>query len=363
LNPYYDADKPHHRPDGFQNRYGDFTPRSVRDVLRWKREAKRAGLPRAPLDAPPVVRPDHAFLRANAGAGAAMQPALTFIGHSTVLAQLPAGTRGLTVLTDPMFSDRASPFSFAGPRRLQPPALTAAQLPHVDLVLISHNHYDHLDTASVRALAAQAGGPPLFVVPLGIGPWLARHGVRGAVELDWWDTHLLDTGGAVAEVTLTPAQHWSGRGLSDRLATLWGGFAVLAPEFHLFFAGDTGYSPDFTDIRSHFAALQGAAQGGGFDAALIPVGAYDPRWFMREQHVDPPEAVQIHLDLGAKRSIGIHWGTFALTDEALDQPPRHLAAARAAQGLAETDFSVMAIGETRRLPRRTTSPSPTKDNA
>ncbi|XAH24170.1 MBL fold metallo-hydrolase [Xylophilus sp. GW821-FHT01B05] len=363
MNPYYDAAKPHHRPDGFQNRYGDFTPPNLRDVLRWKREARHAGLPQAPREAPPTVVPDHAFLRANAEAGAAMQPALTFIGHSTMLAQLPVGTRGLTVLTDPVFSKRASPLSFAGPRRLQPPALTAAQLPHVDLVLISHNHYDHLDTASVRALAAQAGGPPLFIVPLGIGPWLARQGIPGAVELDWWDTHLVEAGNATAEITLTPAQHWSGRGLRDRLATLWGGFAVLAPEFHLFFAGDTGYSPDFADIRAHFATRQAAAQGGGFDAALIPVGAYDPRWFMREQHVDPPEAVQIHHDLGAKRSIGIHWGTFALTDEALDQPPRDLATARAAQGLTEADFSVMAIGETRRLPRRTISPPPSKDTA
>lgn len=363
LNPYYDAARPHHRPHGFQNRYGDFTPRGLRDLLRWRREARRAGSPHAPREVPRVVAPDHAFLRANAEAGAAMQPALTFIDHSSMLAQLPAGAGSLTLLTDPVFSDRASPLPFIGPRRMQAPALAAAQLPHVDLVLISHNHYDHLDTASVRALAAQAGGPPLFIVPLGIRPWLARHGVRGAVGLDWWNTHLVQTGGAVAEATLTPAQHWSGRGLRDRLARLWGGFAVLTPEFHLFFAGDTGYSPDFTDIRSHFAARQGAAQGGGFDASLILVGAYEPRWFMREQHVDPREAVQIHLDLGAKRSFGIHWGTFALTDEALDQPPRDLAAARAARGLGEADFSVMAIGETRTLPRRAASHLSTKDNA
>ena len=154
------------------------------------------------------------------------------------------------------------------------------------------------------------------------------------------------------EFVLTPVQHWSGRTLTDRLETLWGGYAAFAPDLHLFFAGDTGYSPDFKDIAQHFAARQGREQGGGFDIALIPVGAYEPRWFMKSQHVNPQEAVQIHRDLGAKRSLGMHWGTFELTDEALDEPPRALAAARKAQGVPDEDFFVMAIGETRKLPRR-----------
>ncbi|MES2183333.1 MAG: MBL fold metallo-hydrolase [Pseudomonadota bacterium] len=351
MNPYFDPARPHHRHDGFQNRYGDFQPRSLADVVRWRWAAWRAGLPRPPRALPPVVAPDLAFLRSNAAAGAAMQPAVTFIGHATTLVQMPAGTAGLTLLTDPVFSERVSPFSFIGPRRLQPPGLALAELPHVDVVLVSHNHYDHLDEYSVRALAAQPGGPPLFIVPLGLAGWMASHGVANAVELDWWDSHPV----GAADITLTPAHHWSGRGLRDRMATLWGGFAVLAPDFHWFFSGDTGYSRDFADIGAHFAPRQTAAAGGGFDLALLPVGAYAPRWFMRPQHVEPSESVQIHQDIRAKRSIGVHWGTFALTDEPFDEPPYALAAARRAAGLADADFSVMAIGETRRLQRRTPS--------
>ncbi len=353
MNPYYDATKAHHRHDGFQNRYVDFTPRSLADVLRWRLQAWRQGLPRPPRALPPVTAPDLALLAANAAAGAAMEPAITFIGHATALLQVPLGNSVLQVLTDPVFSERASPLSFLGPRRKQAPGLSLQQLPHIDVVLISHNHYDHLDEASVRALAAQPGGAPLFVVPLGLAGWLRSHGVGDAVELDWWDTHRIERDGVSAEITLTPSQHWSGRGLRDRMKTLWGGFALLAPEFHFFFAGDTAYSPDFLDIARHFADRQTDAQGGGFDLALIPVGAYEPRWFMSQQHCDPQEAVRIHRELAARRSVGIHGGTFVLTDEPLDQPPRDLLAACEAQGLAPEAFSVMAIGQTCRLPRRT----------
>ena len=157
--------------------------------------------------------------------------------------------------------------------------------------------------------------------------------------------------GAV-EIALTPVQHWSGRSLTDRMQTLWGGYAVFAPDFHAFFAGDTAYSEDFADIRKHYAERQSDARGGTFDLALLPIGAYEPRWFMRNQHADPAEAVQIHLDLHAKQSIGMHWGTFQLTDESLDQPPLDLAAARRARGVADAAFTVLAIGETRRFPRR-----------
>lgn len=358
VNPYFDPRKPHHRPGGFQNRYGDFVPRGLGDLLRWRWQAWRAGAPRPPQVLPTVVPPDLPALRANAAAGTMAQPTLTFIGHASTLLQLPLGGDVLHVLTDPVFSERASPFSFLGPKRMQPPGLALAQLPFIDVVLISHNHYDHLDDASVRALARQPGGPPLFVVPLGLAPWMRRRGIDTVVELDWWDTHRVVRGGTTAEITLTPSQHWSGRGLHDRLATLWGGYAVLAPDFHFFFAGDTGYSPDFRDIRAHFAARQGAAQGGGFDLALLPIGAYEPRWFMRQQHNDPAEAVQIHQDVGARRSIGLHWGTFALTDEPCDQPPRDLADACRAQGLPPGTFDVMAIGETRTFARRAAGPAP-----
>jgi N-acyl-phosphatidylethanolamine-hydrolysing phospholipase D len=342
VNPYFDASRPHHRPGGFQNNYLPFDNESPGKLLRWQWEAWRNNLPPAPQQPTPQVAPDVAFVQANARAGAAMQPALTWIGHATVLAQMG----GLNILIDPVFSDRASPVSFSGPKRQNAPGLALAQLPRVDVVLVSHNHYDHLDEASVKALNQQPGGPPLFVVPLGIKPWLGELGINNAVELDWWQQHTV----AGVDVVLTPAQHWSGRGLTDRLATLWGGFAVFAPDFHLFYSGDTGYSKDFADIRQRFASRQGAS---GFDVALIPVGAYEPRWFMKGQHVNPAEAVQIHRDVGAKRSMGVHWGTFNLTDEALDEPPRALAKARREQGLADSDFVVLALGQTWQLPRRT----------
>jgi N-acyl-phosphatidylethanolamine-hydrolysing phospholipase D len=342
----------HHRVGGFQNNYTEFEPRSLADVLRWKLSAAREGLPRPPAAPIPQVAPSLDFLHANAS-GPAQQPAVTWIGHSTVLAQLS----GISMLTDPVFSERASPISFAGPRRHQPPAVALADLPHIDLVVVSHNHYDHLDRPSVEALGAQPGGPPLFAVPLGLAAWFTGIGLTNVVELDWWQSHSLAVPGrADVDVMLVPAQHWSARGVRDRMQTLWGGFAVLAPDCHLFFAGDTGYSRDFADIRDRLAARQGAAQGGGFDIALLPIGAYAPRWFMATQHIDVAEAVKIHLDIGAKRSLGIHWGTFELTDEPLDEPPRKLAMEREAQRLAEDAFFALAIGETRRLPPRRAGP-------
>ncbi|MEJ8821311.1 MBL fold metallo-hydrolase [Variovorax humicola] len=343
------AAAPHHRARGFQNNYVEFEPRSLADVLRWRMAAAREGLPRPPTAPIPQVPPMLDFLRTNAR-GPAQQPAVTWIGHSTVLAQMG----GVSLLTDPVFSDRASPFGFAGPKRRQPPAVALVDLPHIDLVVVSHNHYDHLDRPSVEALRRQPGGSPLFVVPLGLAAWFTGLRLRNVVELDWWQSHPLAVPGrADVEVMLVPAQHWSARGMRDRMLTLWGGFAVLAPDCHLFFAGDTGYSRDFMDIRERLASRQTAALGGGFDIALLPIGAYAPRWFMSAQHIDVAEAVKIHLDLDAKRSLGIHWGTFELTDEPLDEPPRKLATEREARRISDDAFFTLAIGETHRLPPRT----------
>ncbi|MBU1360460.1 MAG: MBL fold metallo-hydrolase [Gammaproteobacteria bacterium] len=345
-----DADHrpPHHRAKGFQNNYQEFKPKSLGEVLRWRRQAARKGLPPRPLVPTPRVAPELAWLHANAAAGTDMAPAVTWIGHATLMAQLG----GLTVLTDPMFSLRASPLSWVGPKRHVPPGIALEELPHVDLVLISHNHYDHLDAGSVDALNRQAGGAPLFVVPLGLKRWLAKRGIRHTVELDWWKHHTVRTPKGEAEVTLVPAQHWSSRSVGDALSTLWGGYAVLADDCHLLFAGDTGYSRDFTDIRAHFRERQTPERGGGFDMGLIPIGAYEPRWFMGDQHVNVEQALQIHADLGAKRSLGMHWGTFELTDEALDEPPRRLAELRNRHGVADHEFFVVAIGETHRLAAR-----------
>jgi len=351
VNPYFDARQSHHTPDGFRNPAASGSLRGFQDFMRWQLEAGRQALPRPAATPTPVVAPDVGLLQSNARAGAAMAPTVSWIGHATVLVQ--AG--GLNVLTDPVFSERASPVPFAGPKRAQPPGLAMAQLPPIDLVLVSHNHYDHLDVSSVSRLAAQPSGSPLFIVPLGLKRWFADLGIDRVVELDWWQGHRVGN----TEVVLTPAQHWSGRGLFDRQATLWGGFAVFSPGLHWYYAGDTGYSSDFIEIGHRFAARSG---GGGFDLALIPVGAYEPRWFMAPQHVNPEEAVRIHRDVGSRFSVGVHWGIFSLTDEPLDQPPRDLAAARRAQGLADGDFVVMAVGETRRLAYRP-GPSPVPDPA
>jgi N-acyl-phosphatidylethanolamine-hydrolysing phospholipase D len=348
MNPYYDPSRSHHRPEGFQNRHGDFEPKSLAEVLRWKWRAARDGLPPAPQTPTPCVTPDLTFLTRNASAAADMRPCVTWVGHATVLAQLG----GVTLLTDPMFSERASPLRFAGPKRHVAPGIALIDLPHIDLVLISHNHYDHLDAPTVEFLARQPRGSPLFVVPLGLQTWFAARGISQVVELDWFDRHRLDTARCAVEVMLCPAQHWSARGLGDRMQTLWGGFAVFASDCHLFFAGDTGYSRDFKDLREHLAAEQTSDLGGGFDIALLPIGAYEPRWFILNQHVNVAEAIKIHQELGAKRSLGVHWGTFELTDEALDEPPRVLERERRVAGIAPDDFFVLAVGETREIPRR-----------
>lgn len=338
-NTHYDASQPHHTPTGFRNNDIGTVSKSMADVWRWLRERGNVG-PRDPAAAPTVTA-NLPAIHANAQAGRAMQPSATWIGHASVLVQ----ASGLNVLTDPIFSERASPVALLGPQRKQPPGLAVNELPRVDVVVISHNHFDHLDRNSVLLLAAQAGGSPLFLVPLGVKPWLAKQGIERVVELDWWQSH------RVGEVDffLTPVQHWSGRSLSDRHHSLWGGWAALGPDFHWYFSGDTGYSSDFAATRRYFAPRQ---PQGGFDLALLAIGAYEPNWFMKDQHVNPREAVRIHHDLNARRSVGIHWGTFDLSDEPLGQPPRDLARERQAAGLAADDFSVMAVGETRVYPQR-----------
>jgi N-acyl-phosphatidylethanolamine-hydrolysing phospholipase D len=340
VNPYFDAAKPHHTRAGFKNNYVDAVDKPLGDLLRWRWNVWRQDLPPPPQSPTPTTTADLAAIHANAKAGVAMQPAITWIGHASMLVQ----ASGLNVLTDPVFSERASPVQFAGPARAQPPGVALADLPPIDVVVISHNHYDHLDKNTVDALHTRGAGNTLFLVPLGLKTWMAERGIDNVMELDWWQSHTVRG----VEFYFTPVQHWSARGLGDRSQTLWGGWAVFGAGFHWYFSGDTGYSRDFTDTRERFAARN----PGGFDLALIAVGAYEPRWFMKEQHVNPAEAVQIHKDLGAKRSVGVHWGTFNLTDEPLDQPPRDLAQARQAQGIGESEFSLMKIGETRRLPTR-----------
>jgi N-acyl-phosphatidylethanolamine-hydrolysing phospholipase D len=265
-------DTPHRSAEGFRNLDGSVIAKPFSQLLLWKWQSWREGLPAAPRQPTPRVAADLAALRANTTPG---RPSATWIGHATVLVQ--AG--GLNVLTDPVFSERASPVQFAGPARAQPPGIALADLPPIDVVLVSHNHYDHLDRDSILALHARGNGRTVFLVPLGLKAWMAEQGVPDAIELDWWDAR--EVRGVPFQ--LVPVQHWSARGLGDRNRT---------------------------------------------------------------------EAVQAHRDLGARQSIGIHWGTFELTDEALDQPPRDLAQAREQAGVQESEFGVLAIGQTRWLSAR-----------
>ena len=349
MNPYYDPTKAHHTAEGFRNNYIATVSKKFSELVRWQMERRRDDLPKPPSQPVPVQAADLAAVKSyNSPAdGKPRPPAITWIGHASMLVQ--AG--GLNVLTDPVFSERASPVQFLGPRRAQAPGIALADLPLIDVVLISHNHYDHLDKGSVIDIskrARAAGKPTLFLVPLGIKAWFADLGITNVTEMDWWDSKNYKG----VEFNFTPVQHWSARSFGDRSQTLWGGYAVFAPDFHWYFSGDTGYSKDFADTRARFAARQTPEKGGGFDLALIAVGAYQPRWFLAEQHVNPEEAVQIHKDLGAKRSVGVHWGTFELTDESLDQPPKDLTLAVQSKGLKDADFTVMAVGETRPLPAR-----------
>ena len=320
---YHDPSKPHRTAEGFRNNYPH--PEKT-GFWKWKMEQWREGLPK---------RPEGGWRFALAEPAFSENPSVTWVGHATVLLRVG----GRTVITDPQFSERASPVAFAGPKRVVPAVPSIDQLPHIDVVVISHNHYDHLDRDSVTKLAAQKGGSPKFFVPLGLKSWFERLEIRDVEELDWWERrehHGL-------ELHFVPVQHWSKRTLSDENQSLWGGWVVRHPELSFFFAGDTGYSADFADIRKRF---------GGFDLAAIPIGAYAPRWFMKIMHLDPSEAVRVHQDVGARQSLGIHWGTFEnLTDESLYEPPELLSQELKKAGLGEENFFVLKHGETRALRR------------
>ena len=292
--------------------------KTLEDVRRWRQMRQKASWPHHIDDPifPPPGRVAHDHISA------------TFIGHSTFVVQVG----GICVLTDPIWSKRCSPVFFAGPRRVRQPGQRLSALPGVDLLLVTHNHYDHMDLPTLRRVRARWA--PKVATGLGNARHLAKADIPSAVELDWWQS--VDLAGA--RVTYVPAQHFSSRGLYDRNQCLWGGFVIEAGGAVVYFAGDSGYCPHFAEIGQRFPRI---------DLALLPIGAYEPRWFMRQQHVNPEEAVRAHLDLRARRSIGMHFGTFQLTDEAIDAPVLALREARSLAGLSEADFDVLGFGETR----------------
>jgi N-acyl-phosphatidylethanolamine-hydrolysing phospholipase D len=312
------AARPHRKGGRFRN-LRRLPHHGLREFLRWQWDSPGMPAPRRfPLQEPdPAVfcEPGHV-------------PRLIWIGHASCLFQY----RGWNLLTDPVFSDRCSPVSFLGPKRGTPPALTVDQLPAIHRVLISHNHYDHLDRETVHALDRRFGAGLCWYVPLGLGPWFRRLGIRNIVEMDWWQSD----GRNEPETFCVPAQHFSGRGAGDGNRSLWCGWRVQFPDFSLYFAGDTGYAPIFGEMAEAF---------GPVDLALIPIGAYEPRWFMWPVHVSPGEAVQMHRDLHARQSVAIHWGTFALTDEPLDEPPRRLQQELASRKISPSQFRIPEHGE------------------
>ena len=321
--PKTEQSKPHHTKDGFRNVYIADESR-FSDFLKWRWNRMGKDIPgREDYDFP-LAKNDPAFLRSNKE-----KVSLTWIGHATVLLQL----KGKNIHTDPHFSKRASPVQWAGPQRVIPPGIPLQELPPIHMVVISHDHYDSLDEQTIAQLHQREGGEKtLFLVPLGLKSWFVGLGIKRVIELDWWVNHTE----ADLKITAVPVQHWSQRGLLSRNRTLWAGWVIQANDFRFFFSGDTGYAPHFREIGDKL---------GPFDLSAIPIGAYEPRWFMRNYHINPEEALQIHLDVRSKKSVAIHWGTFILTDEPLDEPPKRLEEARRENGRSEEEFLILRHGE------------------
>lgn len=288
------------------------------DLLRWRLTAKPAPWPKQVentlIDRPPP-RVGSSHLR------------VSFVGHATVLIQ----TEGLNILTDPIWSPRASPFRWIGPKRVCPPGIPFKNLPEIDLILISHCHYDHLDLPSIERL--WKWDKSKIVAPHGNDTIIQKRYPEIAVDtLDWHQSLSFKN----CALHLAPLQHWSARSFWDRNRALWGAFIIQTPRGSIYFAGDSGYGPHFKDAFQKF---------GPFRLALLPFGAYEPRWFMHYAHMNPEDAVRAHLDLGSPDTMGIHYGTFPLADESYDAPLKELALAREKYNLEEDRFRVLKIGE------------------
>ena len=321
-NRYYDGPPSDHY-DGTRFFLPGSAPpdKSRADLLRFLLNSRNARWPRQVANPPATP-----VMPRVAGTGLRV----TSIGHATHLVQ----TAGLNLLVDPVWSDRASPYTFMGPKRVRRPGLALDALPPLDAILVTHNHYDHMDVATLSKLRRRHACR--IIVPLGNDAILRRADSALAAEAyDWRDHVVLGDG---VTMTLVPSQHWSSRWLTDRRMALWAAFLLETPGGAIYHIGDTGYGDGaiFRDIRQRFGPPR---------LAIIPIGAYEPRWFMRDQHVDPDEAVRIYLDCGAAYALAHHWGTFQLTSEAIDEPPQRLATALAAAGIAADRFRVQRPGE------------------
>lgn len=308
----------HHmlKKENFNHRIGS-NKISKFDVLKWQKERKvvppKIGYSQFAKQM--VVKPD--FTQHN--------DAVWWLGHSTVLIKLS----GKTIITDPIFSERASPVQFAGPKRLTPPPCDISDLPQIDAIIISHNHYDHLDYHSVKGIIANNPHVTIFV-PLGLKRKIEQWGAPSVIELDWFETFRMEA----LHFTAMPAKHWSSRGIKDTNQSLWCSWVVESDNNTICFLGDTGYESFFKEFPNRFT----------IDMALIPIGAYAPRWFMANQHVDPEQAVQIFDDIKCKRALAIHWGVFELADDSLDEPPELLHLALAKKEISPDRFVDIKIG-------------------
>ncbi|TPK11264.1 hypothetical protein FJ872_21615 [Mesorhizobium sp. B2-5-9] len=327
-NRYYSGPPSDHFDGSLFFNPGGRMPGPFKDLLKWQFSGQRSKWPAASPSPFAQAKP------AEAVEGADL--VVTMVGHSTLLIQ----TAGLNILTDPVWSERTSPFSFAGPRRVNPPGIALGDLPAIDLVLVSHNHYDHLDLATLRQL--QEKHDPLVVTPLGNDAIIAAAvpGTRLSAH-DWGDRVDVSDGTAIH---VEPAHHWSARGARDRRMALWAGFVIETPGGKIYFAGDTGFHGGI-----NYRLM--AERHGGFRFAILPIGAYEPRWFMAPQHQNPEEAVQGMSLCNAAFAAGCHWGTFQLTDEPFDEPVRKLAEALDGRGIPQERFRALRPGEIWEVPR------------
>lgn len=324
-NPWFDPLKSHHQIDGFRNLESSL--RKPGDVERWRKERKAQGLPHPPSDGYAAFTERWCQKVELKG----QDDRLWWLGHATVLLRI----NGKYLLTDPILSRRASPLSFAGPMRKTPTPIHIHELHQLDAVLISHNHYDHLDHSTIRQISRHFPNTHFFV-PLGLKPWFTRRGIHHVTELDWWQSFSWQE----MIFTSVPAQHWSMRSFWDRNRSLWCGWIIESSHLRIWFSGDTGYTAGLADI---------ALFKGPLDAALIPIGAYSPRWFMSNHHMDPQQAVKLWQQLGRPFTVPIHWGVFELADESLDMPPQELQTALDDEGEESRLFSPLCIGQSSHL--------------
>ena len=306
----------------FYNNYIDHKMTTFKQFWKWRKESKKP----EPMSFP-LAKNDPTFLQENRS-----QKTLTWIGHASFLMQVD----GINILTDPHLTKRASPVVFAGPSRTTPPGLDIDDLPEIDVIVISHNHYDHLDYQTILNITRkQINNQPLILVPLKLKKLLESFGARNVKELGWWDA----TSFKNLNIHAVPVQHWSNRSFNTN-KTLWCGWVFENKNFKCIFVGDTGYSKDFATIQQKF---------GHMDLSLIPIGAYAPRWFMKDHHCNVEEAIQIHKDLKSKKSIAMHWGTFQLTDEPMDEPVKLLKKLTVEKNLLSNEFIAMTHGESKIL--------------